>query len=203
LPPTGGSVTTAPRQYSGAVAQPEVSVDPATWLTHAEQQAWRAVHRLRGPLMAALGRQLALDSGLSLPDYQVLVALSEAQQGIVHVRDLLLSTDWEASRLSHHLTRMQSRGLVGRRPCPSDGRSSEVFITDVGRAAIEQAAPAHAAAVRSRFIDLLTADQLAVLAEVGRVVAEDLERQGCPDVAVDPCLTSGPSHVHDGDRNDG
>lgn len=153
--------------------------------------------------MAVLGRQLAKDSGLSMPDYEVLVALTEAERGIVHVRDLLLSTDWEASRLSHHLTRMQSRGLVGRRPCPSDGRSSEVFITDIGRAAIDRAAPAHVSAVRARFIDLLTPQQLAVLAEVGRVVAADLERQGCPDIAADPCLTSGPSPAHPGDRHDG
>ncbi|MDQ6657664.1 MAG: MarR family winged helix-turn-helix transcriptional regulator [Actinomycetota bacterium] len=154
---------------------PDESLQQMAWLTAAEQQAWRAVHRLRGPLIGALGRQMAIDSGLSMPDYEVLVALSESADAAVHVRDLLRSTDWEASRLSHHLTRMQVRGLVGRQPCPQDGRSSEVFITDAGRTAIEQAAPAHVAAVRAQFIGLLTPAQLATLADIGQLVADRLE----------------------------
>ncbi|MDQ2845596.1 MAG: MarR family transcriptional regulator [Actinomycetota bacterium] len=157
------------------MALPDESLDQVAWLTAAEQQAWRTVHRLRGPLIGALGRQLAKDSGLSMPDYEVLVALSESANGVVHVRDLLRSTDWEASRLSHHLTRMQARRLVGRQSCPQDGRSSEVYITDAGRTAIEQAAPAHVAAVRAQFIDLLTPAQLATLADIGQLVADRLE----------------------------
>lgn len=157
------------------MALPDESLEQVAWLTAAEQQAWRTVHRLRGPLIGALGRQMAKDSGLSMPDYEVLVALSESVDGVVHVRDLLRSTDWEASRLSHHLTRMQARGLVGRQSCPQDGRSSEVFITDAGRAAIEQAAPPHVAAVRAQFIDLLTPAQLATLADIGQLVADRLE----------------------------
>ena len=153
------------------------SVDPhqdTAWLTEPEQRAWRTVLRLRGPLLAAIGRQLIRDSGLSLPDYEVLVALSESDSGMVHVRDLLSSTDWEASRLSHHLTRMEARGLVTRRPCPSDGRSSEVVITDAGRQMIERAAPLHVAAVRELFIDVLSPQQLSALADIGAVVAERL-----------------------------
>ncbi|MGI8418682.1 MAG: MarR family winged helix-turn-helix transcriptional regulator [Nakamurella sp.] len=157
------------------MALPDESLEQVAWLTVAEQHAWRAVHRLRGPSIGALGRQMAMDSGLSIPDYEVLVALSESADGVVHVRDLLRSTDWEASRLSHHLTRMQVRGLVGRQACPQDGRSSEVFITAAGRTAIEQAAPAHVAAVRAEFIDLMTPAQLATLADIGRLVADRLE----------------------------
>lgn len=154
------------------------------------------MHRLRGPLLASIGRQLTRDTGLSMPDYEVLVALSESPTGVVHVRELLRSTDWEASRLSHHLTRMQSRGLVGRQPCATDGRSSEVFLTDAGRTAIEWAAPGHVAAVRSQFIDLLTAEQLSTLAEIGRLVGDSLDDQpngtGCTDQRAEPCVAIEP-----------
>ncbi|WP_245599449.1 MarR family winged helix-turn-helix transcriptional regulator [Nakamurella lactea] len=156
------------------------------WLTEPEQQAWRAVLRLRGPLLGAIGRQLVRDSGLSLSDYEVLVALSESGAGVVHVQDLLSSTDWEASRLSHHLTRMQARGLVARQPCPADGRSSEVVITDVGRRMIERAAPLHVAAVRDLFIDVLSPQQLTALADIGATVAERLE----------PLSTAAPAPQH-------
>ncbi|NNG34349.1 winged helix-turn-helix transcriptional regulator [Nakamurella sp. DB0629] len=129
---------------------------------------------MRGPMLAKIGRALTRDSGLSLPDYEVLVALSESDEGVVHVQDLLRSTDWEASRMSHHLSRMQTRGLVLRRPCPSDGRSSEVVLTRAGRTAIEQAAPRHVRAVRAEFIDLLSDEQLRVLGEIDQVIVEHL-----------------------------
>ncbi|WP_212753751.1 MarR family winged helix-turn-helix transcriptional regulator [Nakamurella aerolata] len=144
------------------------------WLSDTEQRAWRVVHRMRGPMLAKIGRALTRDSGLSLPDYEVLVALSESDEGVVHVQDLLRSTDWEASRMSHHLSRMQTRGLVLRRPCPSDGRSSEVVLTRAGRTAIEQAAPRHVRAVRAEFIDLLSDEQLRVLGEIDQVIVEHL-----------------------------
>ncbi len=163
-----------------------------SWLSDTEQRAWRTVHRLRGPLLASIGRQLTRESGLSMPDYEVLVAVSESPSGVVHVQELLRSTDWEASRLSHHLTRMQSRGLVGRQPCASDGRSSEVYLTDVGRTAIERAAPGHVAAVRTQFIDLLTAEQLFTLAEIGRLVGESLDGQQNGGGSADECVAIEP-----------
>lgn len=154
------------------------------WLTETEQLAWRTVLQLRGPLLGAIGRQLARDSGLSLSDYEVLVALSESESGMVHVRDLLASTGWEASRLSHHLTRMRARGLVNRRPCPADGRSAEVVLTGSGRDMIDRAAPMHVAAVRELFIDVLSAQQLAALTDIGATVTERLDLIN--DEAADP-----------------
>lgn len=120
--------------------------------------------------MADLGRRLSQESGLSLPDYDVLVQLSESSSGVVLVRDLLIALNWEASRLSHQLTRMQRRGLVTRRASMQDGRRSEVELTTAGRAAIDRAAPGHVAAVRELFIDRLDASQLQVLAQLATAV---------------------------------
>lgn len=145
------------------------------WLSDDEQLAWRAVLVLRGELMADLGRRLSQESGLSLPDYDVLVQLSESAGGMVPVRDLLIALNWEASRLSHQLTRMQGRGLVTRRASIDDGRRSEVELTDAGRAAIDRAAPGHVAAVRELFIDRLDARQLQVMAQVAVVVGSGTE----------------------------
>ena len=51
------------------------------WLTADEQRAWRAYLRAGTLLRARLNRQLQADSGLSLPEYEVLVQLSEAPGG--------------------------------------------------------------------------------------------------------------------------
>lgn len=143
----------------------------STWLTDVEQRAWRAVLVLRGELMADLGRRLSQESGLSMPDYDVLVQLSESGRGVVLVQDLLAALNWEASRLSHQLTRMQGRGLVARRASLADGRRSEVELTATGRAAIDRAAPGHVAAVRELFIDRLDAAQLQLLGQVAAAMA--------------------------------
>jgi hypothetical protein len=50
------------------------------WLTADEQRAWRAYLRAGTLLRARLNRQLQADSGLPLPEYEVLVQLSEARR---------------------------------------------------------------------------------------------------------------------------
>lgn len=149
------------------------------WLTPAEARAWRAMQQLHTPLAAALNRQLVRDSALSSADYQVLVVLSETPGGVLRAGELGRATGWEKSRLSHHLKRMEARHLVERQDCVTDGRGLMVAITDTGRAAIADAAPGHVAAVREYVIDLLTPDQLQVLAEIGEAVGARLTAENC------------------------
>ncbi len=118
------------------------------WLTADEQRAWRAYLRAGTLLTARLNRQLQADSGLSLPEYEVLVQLSEAPGGRLRPFQLGLALHWEQSRLSHQLSRMTSRGFVAREDCPGDARGAFIVLTEAGLAAIESAAPGHAAAVR-------------------------------------------------------
>jgi DNA-binding MarR family transcriptional regulator len=89
------------------------------WLDEREQRAWRGFTTMHGRLSRELGRRLLRDSGLSNADYEVLVPLSEAPDGQLRARDLARGVGWEKSRLSHHLTRMQQRGLIERLECPT------------------------------------------------------------------------------------
>jgi DNA-binding MarR family transcriptional regulator len=84
---------------------------------------------------------------------------------------------WSKSRLSHHLTRMQQRGLVTREDCPEDGRGAVVVLTDGGLRAIQAAAPDHVASVRRHLIDLLSSDQIAVLGDITETVLGHLATQ--------------------------
>ena len=81
---------------------------------------------------------------------------------------------WSRSRLSHHLTRMERRGLVTREDCPSDGRGAFVVLTDAGLGVIQSAAPGHVASVRRSFIDLLSKDQLEALTRISDTVVGHL-----------------------------
>lgn len=148
------------------------------WLDDREMRAWRAYARMQTQLSARLHRSLQRTTGLSLSDYEVLVHLSEAPDGRLRSFQLSAALQWEKSRLSHHLSRMQARGLVSRQECTSDGRGAFVVITPAGRAAIESAAPTHVADVREALIDVLTPAQLDALAEIAETVLERLVDDG-------------------------
>ena len=144
------------------------------WLTGAEYRAWIGYRRMRARLDLQLARDLARDSGLSEPDYDVLSTVSEAEGRRMRLSELAALMLWSKSRLSHHITRMQQRGLVTREQCAEDGRGSFVVLTQAGWRAIEAAAPRHAASVREHFIDLLTSEQVDALADITQTVLSRL-----------------------------
>jgi DNA-binding MarR family transcriptional regulator len=146
------------------------------WLSAEQQRVWRDWLALNAQLPATLHRRLQSDSDLSLPDFEVLVRLTESEDR-VRVTDLARVMDWERSRLSHHVKRMESRGLVTRQECPEDARGAFVVVTAQGRAAIERAAPDHARTVRELLFDDLTPQELDTL---GTVLARVLDRLGPP-----------------------
>nr|WP_200902684.1 MarR family winged helix-turn-helix transcriptional regulator [Mycobacterium sp. EPa45] len=128
------------------------------WLTDDQQRIWRNYLALSGRLQAAMNRRLQARCGLSLADYEVLVALSE--RGPTRVLELAAALGWEQSRLSHQLTRMRGRGLLLRHGSENDRRGATVEITAAGSDALRTAAPDHVALVRSVLFDGVTATQL-------------------------------------------
>jgi DNA-binding MarR family transcriptional regulator len=142
------------------------------WLRADEEQAWRAFRRLLTTLPARLARDLAADTGLSMTDYEVLSTLSEKPERRWALRDLAAKMEWSRSRLSHHTTRMQERGLIDREPDPDDARGCLLVLTDTGYSVLDRAAPLHLDSVRERFIDHLDPAELALLGELSTRIAD-------------------------------
>lgn len=136
------------------------------WLDEEEHRAWRSWLDLHARLAARLNRELQAESGLSLSDYEILVALTDADvpQQSLRMFELGERLHWEKSRVSKQVSRMAARGLVARRECADDRRGAFVDLTDRGREAIEAAAPAHVELVRDIFFEGLTRDELATIA---------------------------------------
>jgi DNA-binding MarR family transcriptional regulator len=143
------------------------------WLSEEEGRAWRNFTLMQLQLFALLGHELVAD-GLSYPDYVVLANLSDREDNQARLVELGHDLGWEKSRVSHHISRMERRGLVERTRCPTDQRGFFVVMTDTGRAAIAAAAPGHVEVVRRHFVDLLTPEQLATLDEISRTVLDHL-----------------------------
>ena len=147
------------------------------WLDEREQQAWRGYLAMQTELQAHLNRRLQADSGLSLSDFAVLVTLTDTADGRLRAGELAEALQWEKSRLSHHLGRMQRRGLVERQECPDDARGAFVAVTDDGRRAIERAAPPHVETVRDLVFDVLAPDDVDALARISGAVLTRLRAQ--------------------------
>jgi DNA-binding MarR family transcriptional regulator len=136
------------------------------WLSAQEERVWRRWLTLNARLSATLHKELQDDAGLSMPDFEVLVHLTDSPQGRIRVTDLARVLQWERSRVSHHVTRMERRRLVQRVECAEDGRGAFIVITPRGRAAIEQAAPGHVNAVRRLVFDALSDEEVNAFATI-------------------------------------
>jgi DNA-binding MarR family transcriptional regulator len=131
------------------------------WLSEDQQRVWRNYLAVSAGLQIEMNRQLQRDCGLSLVDYDVLVALEE--RDTCRVNELGERLGWEQSRLSHQLRRMRSRGLVIRRGADDDRRGATVELTADGRAALESAAQGHVDLVRQVVFDGVAPAELRAL----------------------------------------
>ena len=148
------------------------------WLDPEQKAAWDSFIRMQEKLIGRLSRRVQTDSKMSAADYIVLVKLTEAG-GRLRFLELANLVEWEKSRMSHHLTRMEKRGLVRRESC--DSRYPEVAITAEGRAAIEACAPEHAARIRKFFVDVFGPERLAALGEASDEVVETIRKHEASD----------------------
>jgi DNA-binding MarR family transcriptional regulator len=143
-------------------------------MTAGELAIWRALVDTTTELRSILGTQLLQESGLSPADYQVLLALKEAAGRRLRSSELAATIDWERSRLSHHLGRMERRGLIRRDDCATDSRGAEVSLTDDGAGMFRGATTPHLRAIKKHFADALTAEQFEALADILRALHNHL-----------------------------
>lgn len=116
-------------------------------------------------LMVELNRQLQADSDMSLPEYRILVMLSEAPGGSLRMSDLADGVLSSRSRLTHQIRRMEDQGMVRRTSCEEDGRGVRAHLTEEGMRRLRAAAPGHVAAVRRTFVDLLSPEELTAIGD--------------------------------------
>ena len=88
--------------------------------------------------------------------------------------ELAANIDWERSRLSHHLGRMERRGLIGRDDCATDSRGAEVSLTEVGAQLFRRASAPHLRAIKQHFADALTPEQFEALAGIVQALQRHL-----------------------------
>jgi DNA-binding MarR family transcriptional regulator len=144
------------------------------WLDAEQQRSWRAYLVGTTLLTDRLDRDLRELHDLSMPEYEILVRLSEAPDRRMRMAELAGSISHSRSRVTHTVTRLEKDGLVERSACVSDGRGVEAVLTDEGFARLEEAAPTHVEGVRRFLVDLASEEDFAAVGRVFNAVADNL-----------------------------
>jgi len=174
-----------------------VDTSGTRWLSADEQTTWRTFVGTCHAFFAAVDAQLQRDTGIPLAYYEILVRLSEAPDHTLRMTQLAEAASASKSRVSHAVARLEERGWIRRRDCPTDRRGQLAELTDEGYAVLVAAAPGHVEQVRRTLFDPLTPEQAgqlraiseAILAAVGNPPLCEGD-EGCAD-APEPPLTSG------------
>jgi len=140
-----------------------------------DSRAWRAFHKIGQQLIPHLGRQIMNHSGLSAPEYVVLLVIYESDKAALNVNTLATQLGWEISRMSHQVTRMQESGLLKKTKSNSDSRCFDVSLTAVGKNRIIEAVPLQSLEINHCFSEILTKSQMQALIEISDVISDHLE----------------------------
>ena len=135
------------------------------WLDDEEQQLWRLMLAGFTKISRTIDDRLQAGGDISSPEFSVLVALSEAQDHTLRLRELCEELGWDRSRASHQVTRMKKRGLLTKKKCPGDARGVLVTLTDQGMSHLEDAVPDHVETVRRLVFDHLDTDRADKISE--------------------------------------
>jgi DNA-binding MarR family transcriptional regulator len=144
------------------------------WLDERELTAWQDFLAVSTILNRQVDQRLKAQAGLTQPQYEVLVRLSEAPDGELRMAELAAAAMTSRSRLTYQVDQLEKAGLIRRSSCPTDERGVVAALTGAGRDKLRQTAPGHAAFVRERFIDGLDPATFTGLAEGLRVLAGTL-----------------------------
>ena len=152
------------------------------WLDAEQQHSWRAYIMGTELLQHQLDRELREEHEISFSEYEILVRLSEADEGRMRMALLADAMSHSRSRVTHTIARMEKSDLVQRAAAQSDGRGVEAVMTDAGRRKLVEAAPTHVRGVRTHLVDIASDDDFAALGRIFNEVSDRL-LQGKPEDA--------------------
>jgi DNA-binding MarR family transcriptional regulator len=135
--------------------------------------AWEGMLELGRRLRRRAEEMLAQDHDLSVSMLGMMGRLRGADRRTLRQSALAEAMGLSVSRASRVIDLLEERGHVSRAQCPSDGRATNVTLTDQGIRTTESAQHDLFVMVSDAFADRLSADETATLARVfGRLLAD-------------------------------
>lgn len=150
------------------------------WLDQEQQRSWRAYIVGTTMLLDRLDRELRQSHGISLPEYEVLVRLSEAPDRSIRMAMLADAMSYSRSRITHTVSRLEKLGLIERTTTDGDKRGVAAVMTQHGYDVLAEAAPLHVSGVRDHFVEMSTDADFAAVGRVFNAVTDHLAPDHSP-----------------------
>ncbi|GAA1849604.1 MarR family winged helix-turn-helix transcriptional regulator [Asanoa iriomotensis] len=131
-------------------------------------------------LSARFAAQLA-GHKLSAVEFEVLMRLVRSPGHELRMTDLAAQTSLSTSGVTRVVDRMERDGLLRRRACPTDRRSSYAGVTGAGVTRLTETLPGHLALIEQWFTGQLAPAELEEFLDYLRRIRD----------AVNPCATAG------------
>lgn len=144
--------------------------------------AWRAFLGAHARITRELDQELQSTHELGLSDYEVLLRLASADEQGVRMIRLAEQVLLTRSGLTRLVERLEQRGLVERRCCPSDRRGFNVVLTAAGTESLRAAGPTHLEGIERLFNLPLGDDREAVAEALGRLSQGELANCAGPEI---------------------
>lgn len=149
-----GSGIAAGQRGCGVHDQP--GLNDVTEPDNSRSRAWRLFFEVTGRLQGVLESRLKRGAGMSLADYNILMALWDAPGHSLRMGELAERVDYSPSRLSYLVSGLRDRGHVRKIPSPHDKRGYVAVLTETGERAVLHATRIHQDTVREYFLDDLS-----------------------------------------------
>ena len=148
---------------------------------HHRAAAWELSFTTTARLTERIEAALKCQSGLSMPEYSVLLMTDRAGEAGIRPSVLAHKVVFSRSRLTHTMKRLESRDLISRRPCQGDGRGGLVFLTDAGKRLFDEAAIVQRDVIRRLFLNEITPEEIDMLTGLFSRVSERIDNDTpCP-----------------------
>ena len=148
---------------------------------HHRAAAWELYFTTTARLTERIEAALKCQSGLSMPEYSVLLMTDRAGEAGIRPSVLAHKVVFSRSRLTHTMKRLESRNLISRRPCQGDGRGGLVFLTDAGKRLFDEAAIVQRDVIRHLFLNEITPEEIDMLTGLFSRVSERINNDTpCP-----------------------
>jgi DNA-binding MarR family transcriptional regulator len=121
---------------SATVGRPVIGHDPRL-------ATWRLLVSTFARLSRRLDDELRTEHDLSLPEYEALLRIAEAENGRVRMSQLAAEVELSKSGVTRLIDRLVVDGFVERSQCSHDARGAEAVLTANGRRRLEAARQTH------------------------------------------------------------
>ena len=141
-------------------------------LTDDERGLWRSFVTIHFAITGQLDDELRRESGLTLPEYEVLWELTNASDNRLRMNELARHLLFTRSGVTRLIDRLEAAGYVERDVCDHDGRGVYAALTESGFAAFEAAAIPYIDRLRELFFDRLKGDLRETRRLLGRLTPD-------------------------------